>query len=650
MGDHAPLNGTCCGPVKSHMPRRGRSAMSPAKASEPEPESTPLDKFVEQVALRPHVLVAQDAELADSVCLPALKELFDTAKQCEPKQFGVLPTLLLEGFDVDQIWHQIHLRNKPLVRYLKKCAKRLASEMDEISLCPEPVQSKKSKAQSEDEDSDSDAEVSGEEEEPAAAPKKKKPRRAGGLEDGFFDMDEMEEFLEEQERAPEPGEEPDSDEEDSDEVDYFEDVGSEEDEHDDEKGARYGDFFDPPEEDAQEEGEDDGEDEEEEEEELMLKQLLKGKDKDLSRGNNPFAAADDSDEDGDFEGEDDFSGGEEQEPMAEGEEDEEEDEEDEAEDEEEDEEDADTGPQTAFEKQQSRIKEQIDKLEEEAIAEKSWLLKGEASRHDRSKDSLLAPDLEVEHTAKAAPEGTQERMESIEELIKQRIRDELWNDVVRREETVGGDNMTTSMPEVSKEKSKAGLGEIYEQEYREQVMGEVKEDEMDKEELEIQEMWTRLCYSLDSLTNFHYTPKPPTAEMETRTNVASVAMEEAIPMAISDAMQLAPEELFKQKQHTSNFHHKGEDELTPAERKSRRNAKKKRGAKSRIAQGAGRKHRLELDKAGENQLNVVTAAPGGGKSLSSSKKFFKDLKDNANKPAVKKAKKKTDKPASHFKM
>ena len=37
-----------------------------------------------------------------------------------------------------------------------------------------------------------------------------------------------------QERAPEPGEEPDSDEEDSDEVDYFEDVGSEDDEHDDE--------------------------------------------------------------------------------------------------------------------------------------------------------------------------------------------------------------------------------------------------------------------------------------------------------------------------------------------------------------------------------------------------------------------------------
>ena len=84
------------------MPRRGRSANSPAKASEPEvlfapvanpcdppcnfqPESTPLDKFVEQVALRPHVLVAQDAELADSVCLPALKELFDTGSLCRPQ-------------------------------------------------------------------------------------------------------------------------------------------------------------------------------------------------------------------------------------------------------------------------------------------------------------------------------------------------------------------------------------------------------------------------------------------------------------------------------------------------------------------------------------------------------------------------------------
>ena len=159
------------------------------------------------------------------------------------------------------------------------------------------------------------------------------------------------------------------------------------------------------------------------------------------------------------------------------------------------------------------------------------------------------------------------------------------------------------------------------------------------------QMWTRLCYSLDSLTNFHYTPKPPTAEMETRTNVASVAMEEAIPMAISDAMQLAPEEVacrvlqmyssFSGTRRCSNksstqatsttkvtstctlemvvlivLWATGEDELTPAERKSRRNAKKKRGAKSRIAQGAGRKHRLELDKAGENQLNVVTAAPG----------------------------------------
>lgn len=644
------------------MPRRGRSAATPAKPSELERECSFLDKFVDQVAERPHALVSQNVDLAESVCLPAVKELFDMGKQCEPKQFGVLPTLLLEGFDVDQVWHQIHLRNKPLVRYLKKCAKRLASEMDEIVLGPEPTPEKPQKQTDEggDHDDSEGDDVSGEEqEEDPRSRKKKKPRQAG-LEDGFFDLDEMEQFLDEQERAPEPGEEGEDDEDDSDEVDYFQDIGSEDDddEHDDEagdeKGARYSDFFDPPEAADQEE---------EEDEEVVFKELLKGKDTDLARGNNPFAAQDDSgdsdegDDDADFAGEDDFSGGEEQdeeeeEEEEEGEEEEEDkgDEEDE-EDSDEEEEGADAGPQTAFEKQQDRIKQQIEKLEEEAIATKSWLLKGEASRHDRSKDSLLAPDLEVEHTAKAAPEGTQERMESIEEMIKQRIRDELWDDVIRREDTVGGDNMTTSLPEVSKEKSKAGLGEIYEQEYREQVMGEVKEDEATKEELEIQEMWTRLCMSLDSLTNFHYTPKPPTAEMETRANVGALAMEEAVPMAVSDGQQLAPEEVFKQKQHTSNFHHKGEDELTPAERKSRRNAKKKRGAKSRIAAGAGRKHRLELDKAGQNELNVITAAPGAGKSMSSSKKFFKELKENANKPGVKKSiKKKTDKPATHFKL
>merc|ERR1712194_197712 len=180
------------------------------------------------------------------------------------------------------------------------------------------------------------------------------------------------------------------------------------------------------------------------------------------------------------------------------------------------------------------------------------------------------------------------------------------------------------------EKSKEGLGELYEQEYREEVMGEVKEDQLDQEEIEIQEQLTRLCYSLDALSNFHYAPKPPQPVMETRANVPAVAMEEAVPMAVSDAAMLAPEEVSARNAHTSDFSHKGEDELTKEERRSRRNAKKKRGKKSREASGAGRSHRLQLNKAGSKQSVTTTTgvADGSVAHKSSSAQFFRDLKES----------------------
>eukprot|EP00656_Telonema_subtile_P041543 TRINITY_DN4673_c0_g1_i1.p1 TRINITY_DN4673_c0_g1~~TRINITY_DN4673_c0_g1_i1.p1 ORF type:complete len:645 (-),score=248.09 TRINITY_DN4673_c0_g1_i1:176-2110(-) len=643
--------------VSKRKKRGSKDEQTPSKsAAKP---ATPLDRFVAEVGLQPHVLLTPNTELVDSVCLPTVKDFYAEAKKSESKQFGVLPELLTEGFDVDQVWEQLQLRNKPLVRYLKKCAKKLLTEEDQITLAEGMEMESEEEAHGDDA---SDEDISGDEIDEPSSKKASgsKKRKQGGLEDGFFNLDEMNSFLDEQEEQE--GKDDESDEDDEEGLDYFEDVGSESDEHDDQTGAQYKDFFDHPE-DAEKNSEDEefGQERfenEEEDEEVELRALMKGKDSDLARGNNPFAEHDDeeSDEEGEEEGDEEDAGF-----MDEG--DEEDDEggdfedqgEEEQEDEEEDEEEADAGPQSAFERQQAKIQQQINKFEEEAVGEKSWLLKGEASKHGRAKDSLLAPDLEFEHTVKAAPAPTEERLESIEALIKTRILDELWDDVVRKEETVGADRATSSLPEVSNEKSKEGLGELYEQEYREEVMGEVKEDEMDKEEQEIVEQWTRLCYSLDALSNFHYTPKPPKPEMETRANVPAVAMEEAVPMAVSDAAMLAPEEVFNKNAHTGDKSHKGEDELTKEERRSRRRAKKARGAKSRKAAGAGRSHRLALDKAG-SKLSVATTEgvkDHANHKSGSSAKFFKDLKENqaAGFPqtAIKKTRK-TDKSATHFKL
>ena len=78
------------------------------------------------------------------------------------------------------------------------------------------------------------------------------------------------------------------------------------------------------------------------------------------------------------------------------------------------------------------------------------------------------------------------------------------------------------------------------------VVGGPSEDEekLDKEHAEIAQMYASLCYQLDSLSNFHFTPKPPREEMQVRTvNAPAIAMEEAIPVGVSKGTLMAPEEV-----------------------------------------------------------------------------------------------------------
>lgn len=92
------------------------------------------------------------------------------------------------------------------------------------------------------------------------------------------------------------------------------------------------------------------------------------------------------------------------------------------------------------------------------------MLKGEITSKSRPENSTLEADIDYERQIPSAPLITTESNLSLEEMIKKRILEESWDDVVRMKVE---QKKERELAEVSQEKSKLGLGEIYEKEYME---------------------------------------------------------------------------------------------------------------------------------------------------------------------------------------
>ncbi|KAL8859552.1 MAG: hypothetical protein Q9178_003951 [Gyalolechia marmorata] len=208
------------------------------------------------------------------------------------------------------------------------------------------------------------------------------------------------------------------------------------------------------------------------------------------------------------------------------------------------------------ERRQAKLAEEIRRLEAANVAKRDWTLSGEARAADRPINSLLEEDLEFERAGKPVPVITNEVSEDIEALIKRRIINREFDEVIRRRP---GD-LTTGTPaakrgrfELDDTKPQQSLAEVYEAEHLKRIdpdgYVDKRDEKLKKEHAAIETLWAEISAKLDSLSNWHYKPRPPQANITVVADVPKVSMEDARPSAAEgmgpESSMLAPQEVYR---------------------------------------------------------------------------------------------------------
>ncbi|KAI5417020.1 M phase phosphoprotein 10 isoform X2 [Lathyrus oleraceus] len=466
----------------------------------------------------------------------ASKYLFSSLRPFSPK--SPLDQLLVDGYDAEQIWHQIDLQSQPLMSTLRRRLNQLVKNAEEIVplKVPSDVANKaepKEQDQWEEESDGLDEELDEADEDKddfeglEDEDDEEEKGEGGGIEDKFLKIDELNDYLQKQEDNYEKGEEGDQDSEDDDYLDKageFEMDEDEDDEEDEEAEGmgyeRYEDFFGGKKEKGSKR------------KEQLLEKTKDFDDKDDMESDKQIRTA------------------------------------------------------STHEKQLEKIQSNIKLMEKANIEPKTWTMMGEVTAAKRPLDSALEVDIDFQHNVRPPPVITEEINSSIEEMIKKRIIEGRFDDVQRAPKLPS--KAPREVKELDDNKSKQGLAEIYEQEYVQKIdPTSAPLSAKDKLKNEASILFKKICLKLDALSHFNFAPKPVIEDMCFQTNVPALAMEEIAPVAVSDAAMLAPEEVFDGKGDV-----KEEAELTQAERKRRR-ANKKRKFKAEAVKRSEKKAKSE---------------------------------------------------------
>ena len=562
-----------------------------------------------------------------------------------------LNQLLIKGFDNEQIWQQMSLFNRPLMNYLVKEISVLSSRKAKLAL---------NIVMSNDKD-DSDSMTKLKKKENAIVAKSselnntkkvkfpeeiiKKDELTCGNDSkiDFFDLNEMEAFLDgEDKKAMDDQTKNDFDDDENleNDIDYFAEIPSDSDDAKDDKDEpMYLDFFDPPkitttiekvensdeEDDEEEEEQEFGKDDNDDDDELDIRDFDDMEMENVGSVDENILRDASSSDDDDMETEFD-SVNRKLKALANNQEDEL----------------INDSNKSEFERSQTMLKKKIEKAERELLHPSNlhWQMAGETTGDVRPENSLLEEHLQFDHVTRPAPMITDKTTNSLEAIIKQRIKDNAFDDVERKVKPTEQPFEFRRRIMIESEKSKVGLAEVYEQEFAKKQQqlkdqdgngvgssmfaapGEVEETETRKE---IRVLMQRLFRKLDSLSAFHYTPRLPEPEVKILSNMATVSVEEVTPDTVGDMKLLAPEEVFNTR-GKKVLQAKGERSDTDRKR-ARRLKKKKQSFKQKQMEKKEKVKSTSVNKMEITALKSNKEKNSINRAFSSSTKFFERLQD-----------------------
>ena len=195
-------------------------------------------------------------------------------------------------------------------------------------------------------------------------------------------------------------------------------------------------------------------------------------------------------------------------------------------------------------------------------------MKGEINSNSRPQNSLLDEDLDFDLARNSAPQTqTKEITDEIEEIIKQIILDMLYDDVKPKKPLELVTTKTAPEDFMDYEKSKKSLAELYEEDFKKQVLHLPMNTELERAKKEITIVFRKLCYNLDLMSSIYPVPKPVVNNIEVKSaNVPALVMEEILPYATSKEQASNSVDVFNPK----NTVLKAPEELTKADKNTLR--------------------------------------------------------------------------------